>query len=157
MTTSKKKASLGLVKGIVAPDTEGYLDIGDLLIEGEPLGHHLQRMIVLQRLLVDVSQRLQGHKNDIIDFLTARGYKVSADDIKGLKQALREVRTLSPQDTHYIAKLKEGFVDEVIAFHINDLIVNDIVPDDVLDGYYTVEHGKFVLDEKRKEELEGLE
>jgi hypothetical protein len=27
----------------------------------------------------------------------------------------------------------------------------------VKDGYYTVKHGQFVLDDTRKEELEGLE
>jgi len=157
MTTSKKKASIGLVKGIVAPDTEGYIDIADLLIDGEPLGKHLQRMVALQHLLKDVSTRLDDYKSDILAFLLERGYNIKPDDIKGLKEALKEVYTLSPHNTHYIAKLKDSYVEQVIAFELNELILNDSVPNDVLDGYYTVKHGKFVLDETRKEELEGLE
>lgn len=157
MTTSKKKASIGLVKGIVAPDTEGYIDIADLLVNGEALGHHLNRMVLLEQVLKDVSTRLEAYKQGLVKFLTSRGYQVSGLDIKDLFEAIDKVKTLTPDDTHYIALLRDEYVEEVLAFHLDQLVINDTIPVDVKSGYYKVKHGKFVLDETRKEELEGLE
>lgn len=157
MTTSKKKASVGLVKGIVAPDTEGYIDIAELTINGEQLGHHLNRMVQLEQLLKDVNTRLNLYKLELKAFLKARGYDTSNDNISALFHDLAQVKTLSPQDTHHIAQLKDGYVDDVLAFELDQLIINQAIPLDVKDGYYKVKAGQFVLDDTRKEELEGLE
>lgn len=157
MTTSKKKASVGLVKGIIAPDTEGYIDIAELKVNGEALGHHLNRMVQLEHLLKDVSTRLDLYKIELKAFLLARGYNTSSDNISALFHDLAQVKTLSPQDQHHIAQIKDGYVADVLAFELDQLIINQAIPLDVKDGYYKVKAGQFVLDDTRKEELEGLE
>lgn len=157
MTTSKAKAKVGHIKGIVAPEQEGYLDIAELLIHNKPLGEHLHEVGELLKLLQDVSKRLDTHKKALKQFLHLHGYYVSTDDLKTLYAQLNEVHIVNPKHKHQLALLNEGFVYDVIDIDLAHILTNQEIPLDIKEGYYKVEHGTIVLDEQRKEEQEGLE
>lgn len=161
MTTSKAKAKVGLVKGIVAPDTEGYLDIIQVPIqignEQTTLGKILSDTLSLQYSLSLVSKRLEAYRLTLKRFLEGKGYDVSTDDLLSLIQAIQGLDVLNPDDTHHIALLEDGFITDVIDINLYQIVRNAVVPDDIKEGYYKVSGGKIVLDETRKEELEGLE
>lgn len=157
MTTSKVKAKVGHVKGIVAPNQEGYLDIGELTINGKPLGHLIHQVVELNQVLQDVNARLQEHKWQLKEFLHAHGYDVSSDNLKALYAQLQQVHIANPKHTHQVALLKDGFVYDVIDLDLAHILTNQDLPIDYKDGYYRVENGTLVLDEVRREEMEGLE
>jgi len=157
MTTSKAKAKVGFVKGIVSNNQEGYLDITELTINGKPLGEYLNQVVELNKLLQDVSKRLDTHKKALKTFLHHKGYYVSSDDLKSLYANLESMHIVNPKDIHQLALLKEGFVYDVIDIDLDNILRNTELPLDFKDGYYRVENGTLVLDEVRREEMEGLE
>jgi hypothetical protein len=161
MTTSKKKAHIGQVKGIIAPDQEGYIDITDLPIDlghtKKTLGEVIKDFVAHEYTLSLVSKRLEAYRLTLKGFLEDNGYDVSGDDIVSLITAIKTLDTLNPTDTHSLAILEDGYVKDVIDFNLYQILRNADVPDDLAQGYYKIESGKIVLDELRKEELEGLE
>lgn len=150
-----------MVKGIVAPDTEGYIDILQLPIqignEQSSLGAFIDEFIGFQHTLSLVSKRLEAYRLTLKGFLEDKGYDVSGDDILSLISAIKQLDTLNPTDQHQVALLEDGYIKEVIDINLYQILRNAGVPDDVGEGYYKVADGKIVLDELRKEELEGLE
>lgn len=157
MTTSKAKATVGLVKGIVAPNVEGYIDIMELPINGKPLGEYVNQIVELHSLLKDVSLRLDTYKIDLKRFLRERGYETEKDDLDGLFEDLGHVYTLNPNDTYHYANVHDGFITDVMEIDIEHIMRNTQIPIDIKEGYYKVEQGTLVLDEVRREEQEGLE
>lgn len=157
MTTSKVKAQVGHVKGIVAPNQEGYLDITELTINGKPLGHYINQVVELNKVLQDVSKRLDTHKKQLKTFLHHKGYYVSSDDLNSLYAELEHIHIVNPKDKHQLALLNQGFVKEVIDIDLDNILRNQELPIDYKEGYYKVENGTLVLDEVRREEMEGLE
>ena len=157
MTTSKAKATVGLVKGIVAPNVEGYIDIMELPINGKPLGEYINQVVELRSLLNDVSIRLDSYKINLKRFLNERGYETDKDDLDGLFEDLGRVYTLNPKDTYHYADVHDEFIKDVIEIDIEHIMRNTEIPLDIKDGYYKVEQGRLILDEVRREEQEGLE
>lgn len=161
MTTSKVKAKVGMVKGIVAPDTEGYVDILHVPIQVQnkqtTLGDLLSDMLSLQHTLALVSKRVEAYRLTLKRFLEVKGYKVLDDTLLGLIQAIKGLDVLNPEDTHQVALLEDGYITDVIDINIHQVLRNAFVPADIKEGYYKVSGGKIVLDETRREELEGLE
>lgn len=161
MTTSKLKAKVGLIKGIVAPDTEGYLDILSVPIQVQnqetTLGHVLSEFLSHQHTVELVSKRVEAYRLTLKRFLEGKGYKVSNDTLLGLIQAIQGLDVLNPDDTHQVALLEDGYITDVIDINLYQLLRNADVPSDIKQGYYKVSGGKIVLDDTRKEELEGLE
>ena len=161
MTTSKKKSSVGMVKGIVAPDTEGYIDILQLPIQHgnttTSLGSIIDEFIGWQETLSLVSKRLEAYRLTLKGFLEDNGYDVSGDDIVTLIRAIKGLDVLNPDDTHHVALLEDGYITDVIDINLYQILRNAGVPDDIKEGYYRISNGKIVLDDTRKEELEGLE
>lgn len=157
MTTSKQKAKVGMIKGIVAPSTEGYIDITQLHIGNKTLGAFIHDFVVFQDTVRQVITRLEDYKTALKEFLVSRGYQLSSYDIESLITDLRGVHTLNPNDKHQVALLHEGYVKEVIDIDLVQILRNIEVPSDLHEGYYKIENGQLVVDEIRKEEQEGLE
>lgn len=161
MTTSLKKAQVGLIKGIVAPETEGYLDILQLPIEvanrQTTLGQIITNLLSLQATLQSVSTRIEHYRITLKAFLEKRGYEVPSDALIDLLRQLQEVHVLNPEDKHHIALLEDDFITDVIEVKLEQIIRNAVIPEDLRNGYYKIQNGKIVLDELRKEEQEGLE
>lgn len=161
MTTSKVKAKVGLIKGIVAPDTEGYLDILSVPIQVQnqhtTLGNLLSDMLSLQHTLSLVSKRVEAYRLTLKRFLQGKGYDVSQDTLLALIEAIKGLDVLNPKDTHQVALLEDDYITDVIDINIHQILRNTVIPDDITQGYYKVSGGKIVLDDIRKEELEGLE
>lgn len=82
MTTSLKKAQVGLIKGIVAPETEGYLDILQLPIEvanrQTTLGQIITNLLSLQATLQSVSTRIEHYRITLKAFLEKEDTKYQA-------------------------------------------------------------------------------
>lgn len=150
-----------MVKGIVAPDTEGYVDILQLPIQHgndtTTLSKVLHDFTSWQETLALVSKRLEAYRLTLKGFLEDKGYKVSGDDIVSLIRAIKSLDVLNPDDTHHIALLEDGYITDVIDINLYQIIRNAGIPDDIKEGYYRISNGKIVLDDTRKEELEGLE
>jgi len=161
MTTSKKKAKVGYVKGVVAPDQEGYLDILQLPVDIENKQTNLRQVIKdllqLQVSLESVSTRIEQYKSDLKDFLTTKGYEVHTDSLKGLLIQLKSIEVLNPKDKHQIALLEDDYITDVIDVNLKQIIKNAEIPEDLKEGYYKIQDGKIVLDPLRREELEGAE
>lgn len=157
MTTSKQKAKVGFVKGIVAPNTEGYIDILQLPLENKTLGEFIREFTAFQDTVRTVITRLEAYKTALKEFLVGRGYEVSSTELERLISQLHKVHTLNPEDKHSVALLHDGYITEVIDIDLTQILRNIETPYDLSQGYYKIEGGKIVLDEVRKEELEGLE
>lgn len=161
MTTSLKKAQVGLVKGIVAPEQEGYLDILQLPIEvanrQTTLGQVITNLLSLQATLQSVSTRIEHYRITLKAFLESRGYQVPTDTLLDLTRQIQELHVLNPEDKHYIAFLEDDFISDVVEIKIEQILKNAFIPEDLKNGYYKIQNGKIVIDELRKEELEGLE
>lgn len=157
MTTSKTKATVGHIKGIVAPNQEGYIDLLSLPVNGKPLGQVLDEMESVAHTLQGVIKRLDLYKTALKEFLDSRGYKVSSNDFNAIIGDLQSVKTLNPLLKHKIALLHEGYITDIIDIELEQIITDTALPLDVRDGYYQIKDGKVVVDEKRKEEMEGLE
>lgn len=161
MTTSKTKASVGLIKGIVAPNTEGYIDILQIPIDvantQTTLGEVITNLLSLQATLQSVSTRIEHYRINLKAFLQERGYNVSSDSLIGLIRQLQKVHVLNPEDRHHIAFLEDGYITDIIDIKLEQILRNAEIPEDLKNGYYKIKNGKIVLDELRKEELEGFE
>jgi hypothetical protein len=161
MTTSKVKAKVGMVKGIVAPDTEGYIDILQVPIQVQhthtTIGDLFSDMLTLQHTLALVSKRVEAYRLTLKRFLEDKKYKVSNDTLLALIEAIKGLDVLNPEDAHKVALLEDDYITDVIDINIHQILRNIDVPDDIKEGYYKVSGGRIVLDETRKEELEGLE
>ena len=161
MTTSLKKAQVGLIKGIVTPEQEGYLDILQLPIEianrQTTLGQVITNLLSLQATLQSVSSRIEHYRITLKSFLESRGYQVPTDSLLDLTRQIQELHVLNPEDQHQVAILEDGYIQEVIDIKLDQIIRNAFIPEDLKNGYYKIQNGKIVLDEIRKEELEGLE
>lgn len=161
MTTSLKKAQVGLIKGIVAPEQEGYLDILQIPIDianrQTTLGQVITNLISLQSTLQSVSSRIEHYRVTLKSFLESRGYEVPSESLLDLTRQIQEIHVLNPEDQHQVAILEDGFIKEVIDIKIDQILKNAVIPEDLENGYYRIQNGKIVLDELRKEEVEGLE
>lgn len=161
MTTSLKKAQVGLIKGIVAPEQEGYLDILQIPIDianrQTTLGQVITNLISLQATLQSVSSRIENYRVTLKSFLESRGYQVPSESLLDLTRQIQEIHVLNPEDQHQVALLEDGFIKEVIDIKIDQILKNAVIPEDLENGYYRIQNGKIVLDELRKEEVEGLE
>jgi hypothetical protein len=161
MTTSKKKASVGLVKGIVAPDTEGYIDILQIPIQvantETNLGQVITNLLSLQATLQSVSTRIEHYRITLKAFLEERGYQVASDSLIDLIRKIQTVHVINPEDKHHIAILEDNYITDIIEINIDQILRNATIPEDLQNGYYKIQNGKIVLDELRKEELEGFE
>lgn len=161
MTTSLKKAQVGLIKGIVAPEQEGYLDILQIPIDianrQTTLGQVITNLISLQATLQSVSSRIENYRVTLKSFLESRGYQVPSESLLDLTRQIQEIHVLNPEDQHQVALLEDGFIKEVIDIKIDQILKNAVIPEDLENGYYRIQNGKIILDELRKEEVEGLE
>lgn len=161
MTTSLKKAQVGKIKGVVAPETEGYIDILQIPIDvanrQTTLGQVITNLLSLQATLQSVSVRIDHYRNTLKAFLTSRGYTIPSDTLIDLLRQLQEVHVLNPEDKHHIAILEDDFITSVIEIKLEQILRNQTIPEDLEQGYYKIQNGKIVLDELRKEEQEGLE
>ena len=161
MTTSKTKASVGLIKGIVAPGTEGYIDILQIPVDiantQTTLGQVLTNLLSLQATLQSVSTRIEHYRITLKAFLESRGYNVPGNTLLDLIRQIQTVHTLNPEDKHQIALLEDEYITDIIEINIEQILRNADIPDDLKNGYYKIKNGKIVLDELRKEELEGFE
>jgi hypothetical protein len=161
MTTSLKKAKVGLVKGIVSPEQEGYLDIMKLPIDvankQTTLGQVITNLLSLQATLQSVSTRIEHYRITLKAFLEKRGYEVPSDTLLDLLRQLQEVHVLNPEDKHHIALLEDEYITGIIDINLSQILKNAEIPADLENGYYKIENGKIVLDPLRKEELEGME
>jgi hypothetical protein len=160
MTTSKVKAKVGLLKGIVAPDTEGYIDILNIPIQVQnketTLGALLSESISLHHTLSLVSKRVEAYRLTLKRFLQGKGYDVSNDTLLALFEAINGLDVLNPTDTHHVALLEDGYIRDVIDINLHQVLRNAVIPEDIKQGFYKVSGGKIVLDEVRREELEEL-
>lgn len=86
-------------------------------------------------------------------FLLEHGVKPSDSKLSSLVKSFDNLNIIIPEKEYYHFKLsKEGYIKEFTEF---GAVVesNQELPSDVTRGYYKVEDGKIVLDEKQRQKL----
>ena len=156
-TKSLVKAQMGWVWGKISMGGQvGYFDPMGLPITLKDkeitLEELLNKLVAQEEQHKIVLQRLNGLKSSLRTYLSNAGYDLPDDTLNELINGISNVNTINPTDKHSIAILKDGFINDIIDIEIEQLLRNEKVPIDLALGYYKVEHGKIVVDIKRKEE-----
>lgn len=101
-----------------------------------------------QLMLKDIQIKI----TQIESMLNSAGIKMELRNLEEAIKALSKLKFLK-QNEHYagIFTDKNGYI--VAAMKINDFAELAKVPKDVSKGYYKLEKGEFVLDEKRRRHL----
>lgn len=160
-TTSITKANEYQIKGIVSKGKEGWMDITDIPIlvekKGMSLGKFFNELSGMFEAFKVMRDRQLSMKNALEGFVKDNGYKLSGDTWKSLEDDIQNVVVMNPEKKHHVAKLKDGYITEMVEFDLEQMVFGSDIPEDVASGFYKVENGIIVLDKKRKEQALSLD
>jgi len=160
-TTSITKAPVGSVKAIIEPGTEGYQEIMDLKVrwqgEEKTLGQLIADVLEARKAIEAVANQTHAFKSGLQAWLEKNGYQVTGETLESLVNDVKALQVLNPKHRHSVAIMRNGYINEVIDISMEQILRNQVAPEDVNKGYYRVENGQIVLDARRREEMTSMD
>lgn len=99
-----------------------------------------------------ISEELDYLLNELIKFLNDCGIELTSKTFNSAIRKLQEVIAIRKEKSYIGLTLNDlGYVRKFN--EIDTIIEKQNLPEDILRGYYKIENGKIVLDERMKEKL----